>query len=80
MSLLEFLRKLDTRVSKDDSLKVDQLPFFEFNVDYRTCVSDNDNFCILVSLFYCDTRLGYWLIASIDTLCQPNDTVLLGKV
>jgi hypothetical protein len=80
LSFFEFFRKLDTRVSENDSLKIDQLPFFEFDIDHGAGVSNNDNFRILVSLFYSDTGLCYWLIASVDTLCQPNDTILLGEV
>ena len=67
-------------MGKNDSLEVDQLPFLKLDVDHRAGISNNDNFCILVSLFYCDTRLCYWLIASVDSLSQSDDTVLLGEV
>ena len=65
---------------ENNSLKVDELSLFELHVYNWTCVSDNDYFSILVSLFYCDARFCDRFIAGIDSLGKPDNTIFLGEV
>ena len=80
LSFFELLRELYTGMCENDSLKVDELSLFELHVDNRTCVSNDDYFSILVSLFYCDAGFCDWLIAGINSLSKSDNTILLGEV
>jgi hypothetical protein len=80
LGLLELLRQLDTRVCENNSLEVDELTFLQFDIDDWTSISNDDDLGILVSLLNGETWLRDWLVARIDSLCEPNDAVLLSEV
>ena len=67
-------------MSKYNSFEDNQLSFLQFHVNDRASVSNNDNFCILISLFDCYTWFRYWLVASVDTLGKTDNTVLLCEI
>lgn len=76
LRLLEFLRQLDTRMREDDPLKIDELSFVKFDVDYGSCISDDNYLRILIPLLNGESFLCYLFIACVDTLNQSNDTIL----
>lgn len=51
LGFLELFCQLNTRMSKDDSLKVDKLAFLKLDIDYWTCITDDDDLGVFVSLF-----------------------------
>jgi hypothetical protein len=67
-------------MGKNNSLEDNQLTFLQFDVDDWAGISDDDNFCILISLFDCYTWFRYWLVASVDTLGKTDNTVLLCEI
>jgi hypothetical protein len=67
-------------MSKNNSLEDNQLSFLQFDVNDWAGVSNDDNFCILISLFDCYTWFRYWLVASVDTLGKTDNTVLLCEI
>ena len=80
LCLFELFGKLDSGMRENNSFEVDQLSLLELDIDDRASVTNDNNFCILVSLLNCDTWFGYWLITGIHSLSQSNDTVLFGEV
>lgn len=80
LSLLEFLRELDTRVREDDSLEDHKLSLAKFDVDDRPSITNNDDLGVLISLLDGYSSFGNCFVAGVNTLREPDDTVLLGEV
>ena len=80
LGLLEFFRELDTRVREDDSLEDHKLSLSKFDVDDRPGITNNDDLGVLISLLDGYSSFGNCFVASVDTLREPDDTVLLGEV
>lgn len=80
LSLLELLSKLDTGVSKDNALEVDNLTLLQLHVDDRLSVPNNNDLTLFVLLLNCQSRFGNSFLAGVDSSCQSNDAVLFSKV
>ena len=80
LCFLEFLCQFDTRVREYNSLEIDKLAFLKSHIDHWSSVADNNDLGVLVALLNCEAFLGYFFVAGVDTLCQPNDAILLGNL
>ena len=65
---------------KNNSLEDYKLSFHKLDVNNWPSIANYDDFGIFISLFDCYSRFGNWLVASVNTLSQPNNTVLLSEV
>ena len=62
---------------ENNSFKIDKLSFFQLDIDDGSCITNDNDLCILISLLYGNAWLSNWLIASINALGETNDTVFL---
>ena len=67
-------------MSENNSLEIDQLSLLQFDIYNWPSISNDNDLGILVPLLNSDTWLGDWLVAGIDTLCKPDNTVLLCEI